>query len=72
MHTEQAQRHFWLPIPNENLPGGVRHAFRGARWEGLASADAVCGERVAMAQPSELDWIYFPTCAECNSRLKGE
>lgn len=71
MRTEQAQRHFWLPVPNEKVPGGVRHAFPGPRWDGLPSADSVCGEHVALAQPSEVDWIYFPTCAECNSRLKS-
>lgn len=50
---------------------GVRHAFRGNRWEGQASLQAVCGEAVALARPSEMDWVLFPTCADCNAALKS-
>ncbi|MEB3367429.1 hypothetical protein [Saccharopolyspora mangrovi] len=72
MRTEQAERHYWLPVPNEDIPGGTRHAFRGVRWDGTPSAVTVCGQFVALAQPSEIDWINFPTCSRCNSLLKGE
>ncbi|TDD04645.1 hypothetical protein E1181_17280 [Saccharopolyspora terrae] len=67
----RSERHFWL-VSNRERTGGVRHAFRGARWDGKRADLSVCGERVALAQPSDLDWILFPTCVTCNDILKAE
>lgn len=72
MTIARAARHFWLPVTNENEPGGVRHAFRGPRWDGRPTDSAVCGEQVALARPSELDWIHFPSCGDCYEILKSE
>lgn len=64
------ERHFWFPIPS-TAGGGVRHAFAGRRWEGEAAGTSACGSEVAFAQPTEVDWICFPTCADCYSFLTG-
>ncbi|MDI2031479.1 hypothetical protein QFW96_22820 [Saccharopolyspora sp. TS4A08] len=72
MTTLRANRHYWLPVPNEGTSAGTRHAFRGPRWEGRRQERTVCGKEVGMAQPSEMDWILFPTCADCFGVLKGE
>ncbi|MFC7344345.1 hypothetical protein [Saccharopolyspora griseoalba] len=72
MTSTRTARHFWLPVANGNQRGGVRHAFRGGRWDGQPADVAVCGEHVALAHPSELDWISFPTCGTCSETLKGE
>ncbi|GAB3280714.1 hypothetical protein GCM10027563_09730 [Parasphingorhabdus pacifica] len=64
--------HFWLPVATRDRTGGVRHAFRGTRWEGQSSLPAVCGDIGALARPSEMDWIRFPTCPGCNDALKSE
>ncbi|CAL99893.1 hypothetical protein A8924_0947 [Saccharopolyspora erythraea NRRL 2338] len=63
-------RHYWLPVAGDI--GGVRHAFRGRRWEGQPADEAVCGLAVAMAQPSEMDWITFRSCADCRCALLAE
>ncbi|GAA0520531.1 hypothetical protein GCM10009545_23230 [Saccharopolyspora thermophila] len=73
MATEYAaNRHYWLPIPGAGDIGGTRHAFRGLRWEGQSSGSTVCGQEVAMAKPSEMDWCLFPTCQLCNGILVAE
>lgn len=71
MSNEDTTRlHYWHPIP---APENRRHAFRGARrWPGESSAEAVCGATVAMAVPSETDWIFRPTCPTCWDLLVGE
>ncbi|MDR7304377.1 hypothetical protein JOF55_004558 [Haloactinomyces albus] len=64
------ESHFWMPIPSSEQK---RHAFRGARrWDGRRSGETVCGVRVPMAQPSEMDWIMIPTCPHCWSALVAE
>jgi hypothetical protein len=68
----RVERHYWLPVPNAGESGGIRHAFRGGRWDGQASDTTVCGDEVAMAQPSQMDWINFPSCGKCNDILKSE
>ncbi|TDD92282.1 hypothetical protein E1202_02680 [Saccharopolyspora karakumensis] len=68
----RSERHYWLPVSNRERTGGVRHAFRGARWDGKRADLSACGERVALAQPSELDWILSPACLTCNDVLKEE
>ncbi|MBQ0927616.1 hypothetical protein [Saccharopolyspora endophytica] len=68
----RTQRHYWLPIPNPDGSGGTRHAFRGHRWLGTPTETAVCDRETPMAQPSEMDWVCFPTCRTCNETLKGE
>ena len=68
----QLPRHFWLPIPASDRRSGKRHAFRGRRWEGERNAIAVCAEEVPMAQPSEIDWITYPTCPNCYEILRKE
>ncbi|MEU5846032.1 hypothetical protein [Saccharopolyspora shandongensis] len=70
--THAMNRHYWLPIPKAGDIGGTRHAFRGARWEGQPSETTVCGQEVAMAKPSEMDWCTFPTCLRCNEILRAE
>ena len=62
--------HYWLPIVEGER--GVRHAFRGRRWEGQSAEDAACGRRAAMAQPSEMDWVTFKSCGECRLALLSE
>ncbi|GAA0548075.1 hypothetical protein A8924_5999 [Saccharopolyspora erythraea NRRL 2338] len=62
--------HYWLPVAEE--VGGVRHAFRGRRWEGRSADEAVCGRTVPMAQPSEMDWITFKSCRDCRHSLLSE
>ncbi|GAA3355940.1 hypothetical protein [Saccharopolyspora gregorii] len=69
-HEHQPERHFWLPVPDSG--DLVRHAFRGRRWENQPADDSVCGRRLAMAQPCELDWCRAPTCPDCNDTLKNE
>ncbi|SFS96047.1 hypothetical protein SAMN05660874_04542 [Saccharopolyspora flava] len=65
-------RHYWLPIPHADGNGGTRHAFRGPRWLGTSTETAVCSEETPMAEPSEMDWIYYPTCPTCHATLKAE
>ncbi|WP_093414668.1 hypothetical protein [Saccharopolyspora flava] len=55
--------HFWLPVAADGAR--ARHAFRGRRWEGERVSEAVCGQTLPLAQPSEMDWITFKTCDEC-------
>ncbi|WP_433870102.1 hypothetical protein [Saccharopolyspora sp. CA-218241] len=62
--------HYWLPVAVGE--GGVRHAFRGRRWEGESAAEAVCGEPLALAKPSEMDWITFRSCHGCRCVLLVE
>lgn len=63
----EAEAHYWHPIPE---PEGRRHAFRGARrWPGQTSAETICGRTVPMARPSEMDWVYVPTCGYCWEEL---
>ncbi|TDD07105.1 hypothetical protein E1181_10905 [Saccharopolyspora terrae] len=62
--------HYWLPVVDGEQ--GVRHAFRGRRWEGQSAETAVCGCHVAMAQPSEMDWVTFKSCDECRFVLLAE
>lgn len=71
MHNDDATNlHYWLPIPE---PDGRRHAFRGARrWPGQPSGETVCGATVAMAVPSETDWIHRRTCESCWELLVAE
>ena len=71
-HTQARSHHFWLPVPHDDVPGGIRHAFRGARWAGEPSGLTVCGRSVALARPSEVDWINFPSCGACNEILREE
>lgn len=69
-HDDPTKLHYWLPIPE---PDGRRHAFRGARrWNGQSAGEAVCGEQVAMAVPSETDWIHRATCRTCWDVLVAE
>lgn len=64
------ESHHWMPIPS---PEHRRHAFPGGRrWDGRRSGETVCGVRVPMAQPSEMDWIWMPTCPHCWSALVAE
>ncbi|MEV0705378.1 hypothetical protein AB0I53_46735 [Saccharopolyspora sp. NPDC050389] len=63
-------RHYWLPTPDGDR--FVRHAFRGRRWESQSCDTTVCGKRVAMAKPSEMDWCTAPTCRDCNGILRDE
>lgn len=65
------ERHYWQPVP-EDKGGGVRHAFRGRRWEGQPADEAVCGRSLALAQPSEMDWITFRSCEHCRRVLLAE
>ncbi|EQD85295.1 hypothetical protein A8924_6080 [Saccharopolyspora erythraea NRRL 2338] len=67
-----ANRHFWQPIQHTTAPGGVRHAFRGRRWEGEPSATTVCGQQVPLARTSEMDWITSPSCPDCTEILRQE
>lgn len=62
--------HYWLPVVEGER--GVRHAFRGRRWEGQPAEKAVCGRHAAMAQPSEMDWVTFKSCDECRCALLRE
>lgn len=71
MNLEPA-RHFWLPTPHPESGAFARHAFRGRRWERQPADTAVCGVDVAMAAPTDLDWITSPTCADCNKILIDE
>ncbi|WP_249124409.1 hypothetical protein [Saccharopolyspora erythraea] len=64
------ERHYWQPVPDDK--GGLRHAFRGRRWEGQPAAEAVCGRAVPLAQPSEMDWITFRSCEQCRHVLLAE
>lgn len=60
-----SSRHFWRPAAD-----GVRHAFRGPRWNGQPEDTSVCGTRTGMvAEPSEEDWVRAPSCAACNTAL---
>ncbi|MGW1679324.1 hypothetical protein [Saccharopolyspora sp. NPDC002376] len=70
--THFANRHYWLPVPSSGEFGGTRHAFRGPRWQGQCSETTVCGQEVAMATPSEMDWCTFPSCRSCNEILIAE
>lgn len=70
--TTACPRHYWLPIANDHDLGGVRHAFRGRRWDGQKNGTTVCGVDVLMYEPTELDWIMYGTCHACNRILKKE
>ncbi|SFT04956.1 hypothetical protein [Saccharopolyspora flava] len=72
MTPPPSTRHYWLPIPDSSQCSGTRHAFRGPRWEGEHTGTTVCGQEVAMAKPSEMDWICHPTCPSCYDTLKLE
>lgn len=61
--------HYWMPVIEKR---GVRHAFRGRRWEGQPRDESVCGLNVPMAKPSQMDWITFPTCTTCWKILADE
>lgn len=65
-------RHYWLPIANDDDRTGVRHAFRGRRWEGQRTGTTVCGVEVRMCTPTELEWIMYGTCPSCNRVLQRE
>ncbi|TDD05900.1 hypothetical protein E1181_14025 [Saccharopolyspora terrae] len=71
MNFEPA-RHYWLPTPNPDSGVFARHAFRGRRWERQSADTTVCGVEVAMATPTDLDWVRAPTCGECNRTLISE
>lgn len=72
MTSPPASRHYWPPVPDSTECGGTRHAFRGARWGGECTGTTVCDQAVAMAKPSETDWICHPTCSDCYEILKAE
>nr|WP_221316340.1 zinc finger protein [Saccharopolyspora gloriosae] len=58
-------RHFWRPAGD-----GVRHAFRGPRWNGRPDATSVCGVEVSLPEEvSEEEWVRAPSCDSCNSAL---
>ncbi|MCX2731938.1 hypothetical protein OOZ19_16980 [Saccharopolyspora sp. NFXS83] len=58
-------RHFWRPAGD-----GVRHAFRGMRWNGRSDATSVCGVEVSLAgDVSEEEWVRAPSCDSCNAAL---
>ncbi|MFC7342878.1 hypothetical protein [Saccharopolyspora griseoalba] len=71
MHDE-VQRHFWLPVADPGGRGGTRHAFPGRRWEGERTREAICGEQLPLANPSEMDWICHPTCTTCWNTLRNK
>lgn len=68
IRTDETSYHYWMPVPQDR-----RHAFRGARrWDGRRSGKTVCGIEVALAAPSELDWIHIATCPACWDSLVTE
>lgn len=70
MEANEEHCHFCRPVPHTD---GKRHAFKGARrWVGQSSGDTVCGITVAMARPSDMDWIYLRTCSTCRELLINE
>ncbi|ASU80706.1 hypothetical protein CDG81_00595 [Actinopolyspora erythraea] len=52
---------WWNPV------GGFRHAFsREVRPRPQQQRDTLCGQRVTLIDPSEVDWLV-PTCDICMS-----
>ena len=61
-------RRFWRPSGD-----GVRHAFRGRRYNGQSGDVSVCGVDCALAEEtSETEWVMASTCAACNTVLRAE
>ncbi|MCA1191453.1 hypothetical protein [Saccharopolyspora sp. 6V] len=61
-------RHYWRPASD-----GIRHAFRGRRYNGQAEDRSVCDVSVALEQEiSEQGWCMAPTCGTCNGILISE
>ena len=61
-------RHHWRPAGD-----GIRHAFRGWRWNGRTEDVSICGVRTTLAEElSETDWVRAPSCADCNRALRPE
>lgn len=66
--TDESGYHYWMPVP-----GDFRHAIKGARrWRGERAATTICGTEVALAAPSEMDWIFVRTCPYCWTELIRE